>query len=105
VGEKSYFIDLSDAGPTRIRVRIKSQRGRVIDLVIQLEIWTQGRWQAVARYDCAHGYPHLDLLPRQGAREKIKLGGSTLDEIVNNAIDDFKLNWQEYLRRYGYDEA
>ena len=102
MGEKDYFIDLKDAGPGRMRVFVKTAKGRVVDVVVQLEIWNQGQWRAVARYDCAHGFPHIDVLKKSGAREKESLEGLSLENVVNRAVDDFKENWKVYLRRCGY---
>ena len=104
MGHKSYFIDLAGAENVRVRVSIKTELGRVIDLVIQLEIWTNGRWQTVSRYDCAHGGPHLDLIHKGGERKKVYLSHASLKNVVNAAIDDFKNNWELHIRRAGYVE-
>src|SRR2546422_46806 len=97
MGEKNYFVDLKGSKNSRVRVYIKTEKGEVQDLMIQLEIWKGHAWDAVARYDCAHGQPHLDILMKTGPKDKIFLSGRTLKEIVDNAIDDFKANWQDYL--------
>ena len=105
MGDKNYFIDLHDPSGSRIRVSIKTASGQVVDLVIQLEIWFQDKWRPVARYDCAHGKAHVDLLSRDGSKEKVFLAAGNLKEVVERAISDFKENWEKYLIRCGYEEA
>lgn len=104
MGEKNYFIDLPGLNSCRIRVSIKTEQGRVIDLVIQLEVWERNEWHPVARYDCAHDQPHIDLVLKGGRQEKKFMETGDLKEVVNNAINDFKENWQNYLRRSGYGQ-
>ena len=104
MGEKSYFIDLRGFRSTRIRVYIKTELGQVVDLVIQLEILEKDKWHAVARYDCAHGFPHLDLLSWDGQQEKRSLAGSGLEQVVHLAIDDFKANYRGYIRRFHHGQ-
>jgi len=104
MGEKNYFIDLEGAKLCRVRVYIKTEKGVVVDLVIQLERWKNNQWSAVARYDCAHGALHIDILHQDGSKEKRFLGENNLNQAVTKAIDDLKKGWKDYLRRTGYGQ-
>src|SRR5262245_14489704 len=102
MGEKSYFIDLEGAKACRIRVYMKTEKGVVVDLMVQLEFWRDAQWAPVARYDCAHGELHIDILHNDGLKEKRFLGENNLNQAVTNAIADLKRNWMSYLRRTGH---
>jgi len=52
----------------------------------------------VARYDTAHGKPHLDLLSASGTlKAKRWLDVDNFEQALTLAIEDFKLNYEEYL--------
>lgn len=102
MGEKYYFIDLKGAKTCRIRVYIKTGKGAVLDLVIQLEQWNDVQWIPIARYDCSHGQLHIDILHQDGSKEKRFLSETNLNQAVTQAIEDLKRNWTVYLRRSGY---
>ena len=104
MGEKNYFIDLKGVKTCRIRVYVKTERGTVVDLVIQLEQWHRNQWIAIARYDCAHEQLHIDILHRDGSKEKRFLGENNLNQATTKAIEDLKRNWTTYLRRTGYGQ-
>src|SRR5437016_3408699 len=104
MGEKHYFIDLKGSKGCRIRVYVKTEKGVVQDLVMQLERWSKSKWSPVTRYDCAHGGFHIDILHRDGSKEKRFMSENTLNESVTQAIEDLKSNWATYLRRTGYGQ-
>ena len=104
MGEKTYFIDLKSSKAYRIRVYVKTEKGIVRDLVVQLEKWNNNQWIAVTRYDCAHGELHIDVLHRDGSKEKRFMGDNNLNQAVTKAIEDLKNNWTDYLRRTGYGQ-
>ena len=83
---------------------VKTEKGIVVDLVIQLEQWRRNQWIAVARYDCAHEQLHIDILHRDGTKEKRFLGENNLNQATTKAIEDLKKNWTKYLRRIGYGQ-
>ena len=102
MGEKDYFIDPKGIKTCRIRVYVKTEKGVVVDLVIQLEQWHRAQWVPAIRYDCAHGQLHIDILHQDGSKEKRFLGENNLNQAATKAIDDLKKNWTTYLRRTGY---
>ena len=99
--DKRFFVELTEWA--RIRVHLSLVKGRVRDLVIQLEVW-RGEWIPVVRYDTAHGVPHRDFLRRRGPPEKTWLGHSPLSGFVNVALDDLREHWRQYLYEAGYQE-
>ena len=56
----------------------------------------------VARYDTAHGMPHLDLVSLSGhLRSKKMLPHLSFDKAMTQAIEDFKRNYEKYIRAQG----
>ena len=82
---------------------MKIEKGRVKDLVVQLETWNE-EWLGVVRYNYAHGTPHKDFLYRDGRKFKEWFSQKTLEQVVNDAITDLKANWMGYLLRCGYEK-
>jgi hypothetical protein len=94
--DKDYEIALPSGA--RIIVSIKMIGGRVVSFVIRLVATRAGREYDAARYDTAHGWPHLDLLaPSGGVREKRWLDIDDFEKALTHAIEDFKRNHEEYL--------
>jgi hypothetical protein len=64
MSQREYEVDL---GPNdRLRIRIVTERGRVIDFLVQQETRLGESYQAVVRYDCSHGFAHRDTLNQRG---------------------------------------
>ncbi|MFH1581210.1 MAG: hypothetical protein ABIC39_03950 [Pseudomonadota bacterium] len=61
IREKSEFCKglILDDG-VRKRHRHETTGGKVIHFVVQLEIRIEQEWKVAIRYDCAHGYSHVD---------------------------------------------
>ena len=96
--EKSYvqILDVRD----RIRVRFKKDRGKIIEFVIQYEMLVKAEWQAVVRYDTAHGRPHTDIIMPDGTKEKRLLHFPNFNDAFSYAEEDVKANWEFYRQRY-----
>ncbi len=84
----------------RIRVRFKKERGRIIEFVIQYETLVRNKWQAVVRYDTAHGQPHTDVIRPDGTKEKKLLHLPKFNDAFSYAEEDVKANWERYRQRY-----
>lgn len=85
-----------------IRVRITTDRGDVINFTVQHETVVGAQRVAVIRYDCAHGFPHVDMLNARGdvlVKEPLP---STLSmkQAVNFGIEDIVENWKAYEQRF-----
>lgn len=96
--EKSYvrILGVKD----RIRFRFKKDRGKIIEFVIQYETLVRDRWQAVVRYDTAHGHPHTDIIMPDGKKEKRLLHFPNFNDAFSYAEEDVKANWERYRQRY-----
>lgn len=69
--EVEYDLPL---GPdARKRHYHRTERGQVVDFMVQLEVWIDDGWKEVIRYDCAHGFAHVDRYNLVGARTKDNL--------------------------------
>ena len=99
--EISYQKYLEGTETERLRIRIKTEHGKVIDIVIQYETFLNNRWTPIVRYDCAHGFFHRDLLFPKGVKEKQTIAiTSSLSDALNYAEQDIKDRWELYKERY-----
>ncbi len=65
--------------------------GKVVSFVVRLVQISDDRDEDVARYDTAHGAPHLDILGPGGIlTRKIWLDVDSFEEALTLAIEDFK---------------
>jgi hypothetical protein len=96
--EKSYVLVVG--ARDRMRVRFKKDRGKIIEFVVQYETLLRGKWQAVIRYDTAHGEPHTDVIRPDGTKEKRLLHFPNFNDAFSYAEEDIKTNWKQYRQRY-----
>lgn len=84
---------------TRIRHYHRTQRRKVIEFVVQLEVEVRGSWKPVVRYDNAHGFAHIDRYNLKGRtkKEEVRLSFS---EALTRAERDIKQNWSIYRERF-----
>ena len=66
MGEKEYLELLSDDGAVRLRVKLLTRKGKIVEFTIQLEAFIGNTWLPVVRYDNAHGFAHKDELTLKG---------------------------------------
>ena len=102
MGRKEFFRDIDDQ--TRLRVAIRTVRGKVVTFTVQLEIYRKERWVPVARYDTHHGFAHLDILHADGTEDKIRLVARDFKEALDMAFADLLTNWERYIRPYRREE-
>lgn len=91
--EKRYLIPYSlDA---QKRHHHETQLGKVVRFMVQLEVFVEGEWKPVVRYDCAHGYAHRDRFNLKGkqVKEDVKM---SYEEALTFADDDLDDHWQTY---------
>lgn len=105
--ERQYHvpdIDYVEALPyfNRIRYRIKTDRGTVVDFVVQYEMLMGESYQPVVRYDGSHGQGHRDILDIRGETidkrwlpEHMDLGAC-----LDYGRDDLRANWESYRDRF-----
>lgn len=95
--EKRYLIPYSlDAQKLHYH---KTERGRIIEFVVQLEVLVAGKWSTVLRYDCAHDFAHCDRYNLKGVQKKEDLQMSYKDALTfaDDNIDD---NWEVYREKF-----
>ena len=63
------------------------------------EVFAEGRWNPVIRYDSAHGFPHIDRYSKDGRKTKKALH-LEFDEALVLADEDIKENWKKYQRSF-----
>lgn len=96
--KKKYVFMLTDKD--RKRHEHITEKSKVSGFVIQYEIFLEGKWMPVVRYDTAHGYVHRDLINPDGSKEKIFMGLTDLNEALTLADKDINENWERYKERY-----
>lgn len=89
---------LDDAAQEWLRTRISIERGEVTDFTLQYETTIDGERVAVVRYDCAHGFPHRDILDRRGVvvSKQPLPGNPDLKTALALARHDLRENWPRY---------
>ena len=97
---RDYRIWLSDHA--YIVVEFVMVKGEIVSFVVRLMlVQDDGREVNAARYDTAHGAGHCDVLgKRRGLLQKIWHLSESLETSLRRAIDDFKLNHEDYIRNY-----
>jgi hypothetical protein len=89
----------------RMRVRINTERGVVMDFVVQYETPRSdlsGEHVVVVRYDGSHGRAHRDLLDARGhtVRKMYLPTHLSFGEALNYALADIKENWARYRQDF-----
>ena len=92
-----YSATLSGQGDY-LRVGLNRRRKAITDFRVQYETTIKGRVYPVVRCDCAHGFPHCDVLDYDGRNiEKILLRqDQPLKEVFDRLVADLKANWPTY---------
>ena len=84
---------------TRIRHYHRTQSGKVVEFVVQLEVEDRGIWKPIIRYDSAHGFAHIDRYNLKGRAKKEKLALS-FGQALTRAEREIKQNWMIYRARF-----
>ncbi len=96
----SYQKFLDNNAQEKLRIRIKTDKGKVIDIVVQYESLIENKWVPITRYDCAHGFFHRDILFPKYEKEKQIISIASLEDALNYAEQDIKDRWEFYKERY-----
>jgi len=100
VGNKEFIKFLDKFNNERLRMRISVKNGKVTDVVVQYETFITGKWHAVVRYDCSHGFFHRDVLFPNGQKEKQVIEFDSLETALSYSEQDIKDRWEFYRNRY-----
>ncbi len=97
MSEKTYTRDLGEG--VRKRHYHRTEKGKVIDFVVQLEVEMDGEWQPVIRYDCSHDFAHIDRYNIKGRKEK-EVIYLPYEDSLTLADDDININWELYKEKF-----
>ena len=92
-----YVIPLGENA--RKRHCHETNKGKVTGFSVQLEVFVNNLWQAVIRYDSAHGFAHIDQYYLDGKKIKKELH-LKLNEALILADEDIKENWKVYQKAF-----
>ena len=98
--DQEFFQGLAPGNA--VRYRFDTERGQVTGFTMQLECWIEEQWWPVARYDSAHGQPHLDLLDWAGAvvDKRWLPAGIGNKDAMRLARRDFVDHWPAYREAF-----
>jgi hypothetical protein len=88
------FIVIMDDG-VRKRHRHETKAGKVINFVVQLEIRIEEERKVAIRYDCAHGFSHVDRYDKMGKQTKLPMN-LQFESALTYGDWDINENWQHY---------
>jgi hypothetical protein len=92
---KQWIVQLPDG--FMLLVRRDTSSGHLIDFAVVL-IFND---ECVTRYDCAHGFPHRDVLGRKsGLIRKEFCSNMLLKEAFQDAIHDLSANYRAFYEFY-----
>lgn len=93
---------LNAEGTDRLRVSAQKEKGFIVEFVVQYEAVISGEWQAIVRYDTAHGFAHKDMLRAKAEPVKQPLFFESYSLAFTFATHDLKANWRQY--RDGFEK-
>ena len=92
------FVVIFDDG-VRKRHYHETEKGKVIYFSVQLEIEVKGEWKVVVRYDCSHGFSHIDKYDIKGNQVKKKLN-LNFESTLTFGNWDINENWLKYKEEF-----
>ena len=98
--EIEFIVYLDNHQLNRLRVRLITENGELIDVMYQFESFINSNWVAIVRYDCAHGFFHRDVLMPNGDKKKKSIEIDSLKNASKYAEQDLKDRWEWYKERY-----
>jgi len=98
--KKEFTKMISSSEDDRLRLKIETKKGKVVDIVVQYEAKFNKEWHPIVRYDCSHGFLHRDVMLPGGKREKYPLDIPDLKIALIYAEQDIKDRWKWYRDRY-----
>jgi hypothetical protein len=88
---------LSVTKEDKIFVRLKAEKGKVVEFTIQYYAKTPKGWRTIRRYDTAHHHAHMDIYSYQksGKVQQIHLEGEYGD-LFTSALHKVKQEYQKF---------
>jgi len=100
MGNKEFTKKLAPEGDNRLRIKIETTKGKVKDIVVQLETKIKDKWYPIVRYDCSHGFFHRDLLNPKGEKTKQLIAIENLKDALTYAEQDIRDRWEWYKDKF-----
>jgi len=98
MGKIVDFVVIFDNG-VRKRHHHETEKGKVTYFAVQLEVEVKGEWNIAVRYDCSHGFSHMDRYDIKGRQIKIMLNLS-FESALTYGDWDINKNWFKYKQEF-----
>lgn len=99
MAQRQFVIPIDDL--SYLAVELETIAGQVVSFVVRLMLISAKEVCVVARYDTAHGIPHLDIVNSRGKLlQKQWLLGMSFANAFSYAINDFKQNHEVYISKF-----
>jgi hypothetical protein len=100
--EREYDRQLGTSGAEWLRIRFSTERGSVTNFTVQYETMIGDQVLPVIRYDCTHGFAHVDVLAPDGTQVSKRPMSEhlSLKQAMQLAIADLTENWETYRARF-----
>ena len=92
------YIIIFDEG-VRKRHYHQTEKGNVLYFAVELEVKVKDEWKVVIRYDCSHGFSHIDTYDIKGNQRKTELNLS-FESALSYADWDINENWLKYKEKF-----
>lgn len=92
-----FVVILGDG--VRKRHYHETEKNRVTHFAVQLEVKAKNEWKVVVRYDCSHGFSHVDMYDLKGNQTKKTLNLS-FESALTYGEWDINKNWFKYKREF-----
>jgi hypothetical protein len=92
------FVIIFDDG-VRKRHYHESEKGKVTYFAVQLEVRVRDEWKVVIRYDCSHGFAHVDKYDINRNQTKTRLNLS-FESALTYGDWDINENWTKYKESF-----
>jgi hypothetical protein len=92
------FVVIFDNG-VRKRHYHETKKGKIINFAVQLEFEVKGVWKVAVRYDCSHGFSHIDKYDIKGNQTKKTLNLS-FESALTYGDWDINENWLKYKQEF-----
>lgn len=77
----------------------ETEKDKVICFTVQLEIKVKGEWKVAVRYDCSHGFSHIDKYDMKGNQTKKEVN-LNFESALTYGDWDISKNWVKYKKEF-----
>lgn len=99
IRERLWVEELAP-GEMRLRCKYKRRAKSILQYSVQLELFDEGVWKPIVRFDNAHGFCHRDTLHRDGSQEKTAVFIGTPNNTFTWAIKEAQGSWEAHRARF-----